>query len=131
MVDLVCQPKGKPVSLTKIAKHQGVTPKYLGKIFLKLQLANLVESKKGPGGGYFIERDPNTISLSEIMRAVGEANVPVFCVAEERKKDCARMKDCPTRPFWDKLRKMINRFFDDITLYDIAKQCRRGKFVCQ
>ncbi len=121
MVDLANQPKGKPISLTEIAKRQDVTVKYLGKIFLQLLRAELIRSKKGPGGGYYIGRNPRSIKLSEIMEAVGESRAPVFCVAKKRSKDCPRMNRCPTRPYWGKLKEVIDTFFDKVTLYDISK----------
>ncbi len=120
LVDLAQQPKGHSVSLKMIAKRQGVTPRYLGKIFLKLQRAKLVASKKGPGGGYFIKRDPATISLSEIMQAVGESCAPVFCVTKRRQKKCSRKKRCPTYPHWNELKNILDRFFRGLTLDDIA-----------
>jgi len=126
MVDLANQPKGKVIALHEIAKRQGVKPKYLEQIFLKLHHARLIKSKKGPGGGYFIDRDPKLIKISEIMEAVGESRAPVYCVDKKKYKHCPRVNCCPTRPYWRKLKKIIDTFFDTITLYDISKQ---GKSV--
>ena len=124
MVDLANQSKGKPIPLNKVAKRQGVKTKYLEQIFLKLHHAKLIESKKGPGGGYFIARDPKTIKLSEIMEAVGESNTPVFCVAKTRTKYCPRSTHCPTRPYWLELRMIIDTFFETYTLEDVCKEKR-------
>lgn len=121
LVDLARQPEGNPVPLKKIAHRQSVTPRYLGKIFLRLQRAKLVASKKGPGGGYTLKRDPATISLSEIMQAVGESCAPVFCVAGKRQKKCSRRRHCPTYPHWNQLKNILNRFFNGVTLHDIAR----------
>lgn len=128
LVDLARQPASNPVPLEKIAQRQGVTPRYLGKIFLKLQRAKIVASKKGPGGGYILKRDPTTISLSEIMQAVGESCAPVFCVAEKRQKKCSRRRYCPTYPHWNELKNILDRFFKNLTLYDIAGAQKHGDF---
>src|SRR4030042_2989742 len=129
MVDLVNQPKGKPVPLAMVAKRQGVTPRYLSKIFSRLQSARLVTSKKGPGGGYFIERDPTTISLCEILGAVGEQCAPVFCVAGKRRRNCNRMKYCPTRPYWNELKDILENFFSNITLSALAGTNKKERAV--
>ncbi|GAI14963.1 HTH-type transcriptional regulator IscR [subsurface metagenome] len=122
LVDLANQPKGKVIPLIEIAKRQSVKPKYLEQIFLKLRQAKLIKSKKGPGGGYFISRAPDSIKISEIMKAVGESKAPVFCVDKKKYKHCSRIKRCPTRPYWKKLNKIIGTFFDTHTLSDLCKE---------
>lgn len=129
MVDLANQPKSKAIALTEIAKRQGVKVKYLEQIFLKLHQAKLIRSKKGPGGGYLIERDLRSIRIGEIMDAVGESKNPVFCVGKQKHKHCPRIKCCPTRPYWEKLKKVIDAFFDTLTLYEISKMHRHGKSI--
>jgi Rrf2 family iron-sulfur cluster assembly transcriptional regulator len=122
MVDLASQSKGEPITLATIARRQNVTVKYLGKIFRQLLRSNLVESKKGPGGGYYLSRHPKLIRLSEIMEAVGESRAPVYCVARRRRKECGNKNRCPTRSHWRKLYKLIDEFCNQLTLYGIAKE---------
>lgn len=121
LIDLVNQPDDRPNSLREIAQRQGVKLRYLEQIFLKLRQARLINSKKGPGGGYYISRDPKSIELSEIIRAVGECSAPVFCVAEKQQKICPRIKYCPSRPYWKKLKQVIDNFFDSVTLDEMSK----------
>ncbi len=120
MVDLVNQPTGKPSPLCDIAQRQGVKLRYLEQIFQRLRQAKLIESKKGPGGGYFINRNPRAIKLSEIMKAVGESSAPVFCVARNPQKNCPRATYCTAKPYWGKLKKTIDQFFDSVTLHDVS-----------
>ena len=127
LIDLVNQPDGKPNALHEIAQRQGVKLRYLEQIFLKLRRARLIASKKGPGGGYFVNRSPKSIRLSEIMRAVGESTAPVFCVAENHQKECIRMQFCPARPYWRKLKQVIDNFFNAVTLDDMSKIYEREK----
>ncbi|UCG92935.1 MAG: RrF2 family transcriptional regulator [candidate division WOR-3 bacterium] len=129
MADLANQPEGKATPLTEIARRQGLKPKYLAQIFIKLHHARLIKSRKGPGGGYYIDRDPRTIKISEIMEAVGESKALVFCVDKKRSKHCPRMNQCPTHPYWRKLNNIIDIFFDSITLYDISKRRTRGNLL--
>lgn len=129
MADLANQPKGKATPLTEIARRQGLKPKYLAQIFIRLHHARLIKSRKGPGGGYYIDRDPRTIKISEIMEAVGESKAPVFCVDKKKGKHCPRMNQCLTHPYWRKLNNIIEIFFDNITLYDISKRRTRGNLL--
>lgn len=129
MVDLASQPKGKPIPLVEIAKRQNVKVKYLEQIFLNLHRAGLIKSKKGPGGGYFIAKNPKLIKVSEIMEAVGESKAPVFCVDKKKYRQCPRMRRCPTRPYWAKLKEVIDGFFSTLSLYEIPKMYKHGKPV--
>ena len=120
MIDLLNQPTGKPIPLSDIAQRQGVKLRYLEQIFIRLRRAKLIESKKGPGGGYFINQNPKSIKLSEIMRAVGESSAPVFCVTRNSQKNCPRTTYCTIRPYWRKLKKTIDQFLDSVTLHDVS-----------
>ncbi len=121
MADMAEQPQGKAIPLRDIAKRQSVKLKYLELIFFQLRKAKLIKTKKGPGGGYFLNRDPKLIKISDIMEAVGETRAPVLCVDTKKQKRCPRINRCPTRPYWNELRKTIDTFFDNFTLYEILK----------
>lgn len=120
MVDLARQPRNKAVSLETVARRQRVKLKYLEQIFLKLRKAKLVASKKGPGGGYFIPRDPYTIKLGDIIRAVGESTAPVLCAYGKKDRYCGRLKSCPLQHQWKELKRHIDAFFDTHTLGDVS-----------
>jgi len=120
MCELAIQHQGKPVSLRTIAQHQAIKPKYLEQIFIKLHKAGLIRSQKGPSGGYFVNRDPRFIKLKHIMKAVGETNAPVFCVDDRISKKCGRMKRCAARPYWRKLKKIIDDFLNSCSIHDLC-----------
>ena len=122
MADLAEQPKDKAVSLEAIAARQGVKLKYLEQIFLKLRKARLIKGKKGPGGGYYLARDPHTIRLTDIVRAVGESTAPVLCTVGKKDKYCAGVALCPLQPHWMELKKQIDAFFDGHTLADLRQE---------
>jgi Rrf2 family iron-sulfur cluster assembly transcriptional regulator len=125
MVDLARQPKNKAVSLEALARRQRIKPKYLEQIFLKLRKARLVASKKGPGGGYLISRDPNTIRLGDIIRAVSESTAPVLCASGKKDRYCAGLKSCPLQHQWIELKKHIDAFLDKHTLGEVSGTERR------
>lgn len=72
LADLALQPKDKLVSLSEISRRQNVSLPYLEQLFVKLRRAELVESVRGPGGGYRLARLPSEIRVVDILGAVDE-----------------------------------------------------------
>ena len=72
LADLALQPKGSLVNLTEISKRQDISLAYLEQLFVKLRRAELVDSVRGPGGGYRLARAASEIRVSEILGAVDE-----------------------------------------------------------
>lgn len=70
MIDLALRDRSGPVALAQIATRQGVSLSYLEQLFSRLRRAGLVESTRGPGGGYTLGRRPADISAAEIVNAV-------------------------------------------------------------
>lgn len=121
LVELAKEPGDRSLSLDVIARRQHVKPKYLEQIFIKLHKAKLVKSKKGPGGGYLLGRMPNSIKLSEILAAVGESTAPVLCADGKGDKYCSGLVACPMQPYWQKLKKLIDTFFESTTLGSLCE----------
>ncbi|MCP1167726.1 Fe-S cluster assembly transcriptional regulator IscR [Limimaricola litoreus] len=72
LADLALQPQGSLVTLGDISKRQDVSLPYLEQLFVKLRRAGLVESVRGPGGGYRLARPAAEIRVAEILGAVDE-----------------------------------------------------------
>jgi Rrf2 family iron-sulfur cluster assembly transcriptional regulator len=72
LADLAAMPEGKLLSLAELSKRQNISLPYLEQLFVKLRRAGLVESVRGPGGGYALARPPAEIRVSEILGAVDE-----------------------------------------------------------
>lgn len=72
LADLALQPEGTLVTLGEISKRQDISLPYLEQLFVKLRRDGLVESVRGPGGGYRLARRPSEIRVSEILGAVDE-----------------------------------------------------------
>ena len=121
MLDLAGQPEGRVVTLREVAKRHGIKVKYLERIFLRLNRAGLIKSKKGPGGGYYMDLPADSIKIADIMEAVGEKNAPVVCLAQNDAKHCLRAGDCRIRFYWKKLKDVIDTFLDSSTLHDIMQ----------
>ncbi|MFQ5515321.1 MAG: RrF2 family transcriptional regulator [Myxococcota bacterium] len=70
LFDLAYNAGRRPVRIQEISTRQRIPARYLEQIFQKLRRAGLIESKRGPGGGYILARAPDAIHLADVLRAV-------------------------------------------------------------
>ena len=119
MADLAKNNVREPTSLTEISLRQGISVSYLEQLFLKLRKNNLVQSARGPSGGYVLSKPPGEIKLLSIIRAVDEKIKTVKCKKESKKGCNGKSIKCITHNLWDDLETHINKFFEDNTLEDI------------
>ena len=119
MADLAKNNVKEPTSLTEISLRQGISISYLEQLFLKLRKNNLVQSARGPSGGYVLSRPPEEIKLLSIISAVDEKIKTVKCRKESKKGCNGKSIKCITHNLWDDLEAHINKFFHDNTLSDI------------
>ena len=119
MADLAKTRANCPINLTEISLRQGISISFLEQIFLKLKKKNLVESSRGPAGGYMLSKAPEDIKLSCIIKAVDEKVKTIACKKESKKGCNGKSIKCITHNLFDDLEKHINSFFDRNTLKDI------------
>jgi len=119
MADLAKSNVKEQTSLTEISLRQGISIDYLEQLFLKLRKNNLVQSARGPSGGYVLSKPPDEIKLLSIISAVDEKITTVKCRKESKKGCNGKSIKCITHNLWDDLENHINKFFEDNTLNDI------------
>ena len=119
LADLAKNNAKKPISLSEISLRQGISISYLEQLFLKLRKKNLVQSARGPSGGYVLSKSPKEIKLLSIISAVDEKIKTVKCKKESKKGCNGKSFKCITHNLWDDLEAHINKFFEDNTLNDI------------
>ena len=115
MVALAQRQSGGYIPLKEIAQSEGISRKYLESIMTILSKADLVDASHGKNGGYRLNRPVNEYTVGDILRLTEGDLSPVACDAE-----CER--SCPSRPMWAKLGRMIDDFFDGITLQELMEQ---------
>ena len=120
MADLAKNYVKEPISLTEISLRQGISISYLEQLFLKLRKNNLVQSVRGPSGGYVLSKSPDEIKLLSIINAVDEKIKTVKCKKESKKGCNGKLIKCITHNLWDDLEAHINDFFEKNTLKDIV-----------
>ena len=119
MADLAKNNVKEPTSLAEISLRQGISMSYLEQLFLKLRKNNLVQSSRGPSGGYVLAKPPGEIKLLSIISAVDEKIKTIKCKRESKKGCNGKSIKCITHNLWDDLENHINKFFEDNTLNDI------------
>ena len=119
MADLAKNHDPRPISLNEISLRQGISILYLEQLFFKLKQNNLVNSTRGPSGGYILSKSPDQIKLSNIISAVDE-EVKMLKCNKNSKKGCNGMSvKCITHSLWDELGEHINLFFKQKSLEDV------------
>lgn len=116
--------KGEPTQARDIARRQGISQRYLEQIFQKLKKAGIMSSQRGPKGGYYLIKEPEEITIGDIIRAAEGPIELVFCTAQGPRKKCSREEFCVTTPFWTKLSERISEAFDDVSISDL---CDKGQ----
>lgn len=115
MIDLALRSNNGPVALAAISQRQQISLSYLEQLFGKLRRHELVESTRGPGGGYSLGRKADEISVADIILAVDE---PIDATGCSGKENC--MGDdigrCMTHELWSNLNAKMIEYLDSINL---------------
>ena len=109
MLDLAMQHGSDPVTLAEIGQRQNISLSYLEQLFGKMRRRALVNSVRGPGGGYRLARDMGRVSVADIIDAVDE---PIDSTQCGGKENCHDDKKCITHDLWEKLSTHISAYLD-------------------
>ena len=111
------------IPLKEIAESEEISQKYLESIMTILSKANFVVAVHGKGGGYRLNRKPEDYTVGSILKLTEGSLAAVSCTSQGAAA-CSRTTCCQTLPMWEKLEKMIDEFFEGITLADLLKEGR-------
>ncbi len=117
MLDLALHFDQGAVTLADIARRQGISLSYLEQLFARLRRHGLVDSIRGPGGGYSLAREPDKISVAEIVVAINEGIDSTQCGGE---RNCVDDEPCLTHYLWERLSERIHEFLGGIALADLV-----------
>ena len=114
MVALAEREPGEFVPLKEIAAAEGISQKYLESIMGTLSKGGLVDASHGKNGGYRLNRPAQEYTIGSILRLTEGDLTPVAC-------DVSCERSCPSRAMWERLGKLIDEFFDGITLASLLR----------
>ena len=111
------------IPLKEIAEAEGISQKYLETIMSALSKAGFVDAVHGKGGGYRLNRSPEEYTVGSILKLTEGSLSAVSCTSQGAAA-CSRTECCTAKPMWDRLDKMIDDFFEGITIGDLLKDMR-------
>ena len=111
------------IPLKEIAEAEGISQKYLETIMSALSKAGFVDAVHGKGGGYRLNRNPEEYTVGSILKLTEGSLSAVSCTSQGAAA-CSRTECCQAKPMWDKLDKMIDDFFEGITIGDLLKEVK-------
>lgn len=114
-----------PVLIADIAQREGIPRKFLEFILLELRNRGVLQSKKGKGGGYFLSRPPQKVTLGEILRDIDGPLAPIGCVSHTayvRCEDCPDEQSCGVRMAMREVRDATAKILDSTTLADVLRR---------
>ena len=127
MVDIALNSHRGATSVMDIAKLEGISVSYLEQLLNKLRHEGLVESIRGPKGGYVLSRAADEITVGDVVKTLEKDVAPVHCVTTKKstKAACGRSEVCVTKDVWERLARSIEDCLDSVTLEDLCRKARR------
>ncbi len=126
LVDLAATSEGKPMPLADIAERQEISLSYLEQLFAKLRRAELVNSVRGPGGGYLLARPSGEMHISEIILAVDEPIRTTRCMPGQPVGCRGNQTRCMTHDLWEELGNQIYLYLSSVSLEDVVEKRALG-----
>ena len=121
LLDLSLHVDDGPVQIHDIAERQQIPVKFLEQILLLLKRAGFVQSRKGPGGGYFLAKTPREITLGAVVRTLDGPLAPISCVSVSGYTECGcpEPETCGLRAAFKEARDALAAVLDGTTFADI------------
>ncbi len=124
MVDLAsCSAeRAKAICLSDIAERQDISLSYLEQLFGKLRRCGLVNSVRGPGGGYLLARSSEDLRISDIIMAVDESVSLTRCESGSAKGCLHDKSRCLTHDLWQEMTNQISLYLNSVSLADVCER---------
>jgi Rrf2 family iron-sulfur cluster assembly transcriptional regulator len=119
MLDLAFHEGKGPITLAEIAERQSISLSYLEQLFSRLRKKGLVNSVRGPGGGYVLARSADSLYVAAVISAVDETVDTTRCGGAHNCQDNER---CLTHDLWHDLSDRIYDYLNQISLHDLMTQ---------
>jgi len=119
MLDLALHSDSAPITLSDISQRQGISLSYLEQLFSRLRKQGLVNSTRGPGGGYRLGRDAADINVADVITAVDESVDATRCGGMQ---NCQGDQRCLTHELWCELSDQIYHFLQGISRGELVQR---------
>ena len=120
--DIAYHSEGLETQVKDISRRQELSPRYIEQIFQKLKRAGIIDSKRGPTGGYFLVKKSDKLTVGEIIRVTEGGIDPVACTDPENPgQPCSRSKACVTQIIWNEAGNRLKEYFDSVTIQNLCE----------
>ncbi len=116
-----------PITIKEIAERQGISFSYLEQILNRLGRSGLIESVRGPGGGYLLGKKAAEFTIGDVVRALEGPIALSHCLEPGMSEDCYQADDCVARMVWAKVGAKIEQALDSISFDDLLRQYPKEK----
>jgi len=121
LLDIALHAGNGSVRISDVAKRQGVSAKYLEKLVQPLKQANLIESRRGPGGGHTLAKPADEIYVGQVVRLLEGEKALTRCAGTSG-GGCAHAATCLARELWTEASEAMFGRLDEITFGDLVKR---------
>ena len=127
LFDMAYHAGALPTQIKDISRRQNISPRYLEQIFQDLKRGGLLNSRRGPQGGYFLSRKPHEITVHQIIMAAEGEMALVDCIKSGKgcKKECDMEAECVTQNIWREASKRLNDYLGSVTLKDLCDDAQK------
>ena len=129
VVNLAKTNEKRPIPIKQIAKDEKISPEFLEQIFFRLKKSGIINSIRGPGGGFMINKPLEEISVRAIFDAVGEglSLTPCTNCQDNKAEQCENIENCAVYEVWVHISELLTNYLDKLTLKNIIGE-RKNKF---
>ncbi len=129
MLNIALESNGAATSITGISRREGISVSYLEQLLNKLRRDGLIDSIRGPKGGYVLSKDASMITVADVVKTLEGGIYPVHCVGSPKNGQsvCKKNKGCVPKIVWQRLAKAINDCLESITLADLCDEAKKIK----
>lgn len=124
LFDMAYNADGHQIQVKDISRRQGISARYLEQIFQAFKKAGILQSKKGRQGGYLLARQPEFITVREIIEAAEGDTLLVACTSLTKKaggeNECALSGRCVTQTVWQEAAGILTEYFQSLTLQTLC-----------
>ncbi len=120
LVDLAVNENAGAIPLREISQRQKISERYLEQLFAKLRKAGIVKSIRGAHGGYQLNKEPEELTVGDIIRVLEGELAPVECTIEG--ESCNMIEECVTHEVWQEIKNKIEDVVESITLQDLKEK---------
>lgn len=129
MLDLALHYNKGVMPIQELAKKGDIPNKFLEQILLTLKKGGFVSSKRGIGGGYFLAKPPETITVGDVIRFIEGPIEPIACAGRKKYEKCKDSPYCVFKDIWSQVYTATSLVVDTITFAELVRRIENMKIT--